>query len=290
MQNNDDRLKDTDVKPRTVGGKVLNLYKQLGETPAERLERLRVQRPEYAHEVLSYAGRLDPMAEGVMITLVGSANKMRDAYLDMSKEYVLDVLFGFSTDTYDVLGRVMDSGDTSSITKKAIEQGLNEYRGHVSQEYPPYSSKAVEGKSLFQWAREGALGALVLPKKTVTVYDITLESMYKIKEPALLAYIEHSVGKVQGDFRQEEILAEWRRRLPNTLDPIEELKMSKKEAAAASAKIREFPCATVRISCSSGTYARSIAHGLGQDLGIPALALHILRTKVGEYDSSKSLK
>lgn len=290
MPQNNDRLKDTDVKPRTVGGKVLNLYKQLGETPAERLERLRVQRPEYAHDVLSYAGRLDPMAEGVMITLVGSANKMRDAYLDMSKEYVLDILFGFSTDTYDVLGRVMDSGDTSSITKKAVEHGLNEYRGHVSQEYPPYSSKAVEGKSLFEWARQGAIGSLVLPKKTVTIYDITLEATYKIKEPALLAYIEHSISKVQGDFRQEEILAEWRRRLPNNLDPIEELKMSKKEAAAASAKLREFPCATVRISCSSGTYARSIAHGLGQDLGVPALALHILRTKVGEYDYSKSLK
>ena len=62
MPSNDDRLKNTDVTPRTVGGKVLNLYKQLGETPAERLERLRAQKPEYAHEVLSYAGRLDPMA------------------------------------------------------------------------------------------------------------------------------------------------------------------------------------------------------------------------------------
>ncbi len=202
MANGDDRTKDTDVRPRTIGGKVLNLYKQLGETPSERLERLRMQKPEYAREVLSYAGRLDPMAEGVMITLVGSANKMRDAYLDMSKEYVLDILFGFSTDTYDVLGRIMDTGDTVSVTKKAVEQGLNEYRGHVSQEYPPYSSKAVEGKSLFQWAREGAIGALVLPKKTVTVYDITLDGMYKIKEAALLAYIEHGIEKVHGDFRQ----------------------------------------------------------------------------------------
>ncbi len=272
MPERDDRTKDTDVRPRTVGGKVLNLYKQLGETPSERLDRLRTQRPEYEREVLSYAGRLDPMAEGVMLTLVGSANKMREAYLDMSKEYVLDVLFGFATDTYDVLGRIMNTGDTATVTKKAIEQGLNEFRGHVSQEYPPYSSKAVEGKSLFQWAREGAIGALVLPKKTVTVYDISLEGMYKISEPALRAYIENGIEKVHGDFRQEEILEGWRRALPN-----------KDEG-------RQFPCATVKISCSSGTYARSIAHGLGQDLGVPALALHILRTKVGEYEHTKSLK
>lgn len=272
MPRDDERTKDTDVRPRTVGGKVLNLYKELGETPSERLERLRAQRPEYEREVLSYAGRLDPMAEGVMLTLVGSANKMREAYLDMSKEYVLDVLFGFSTDTYDALGRIMETGDTGAVTKKAIEKELNEFRGHVAQEYPPYSSKTVEGKSLFQWAREGTIGALVLPKKTVTIYDISLEGMYKIKEPALLSYIETAIEKVHGDFRQEEILEGWKRALPN------------KDGS------REFPCATIKISCSSGTYARSIAHGLGQDIGVPALALHILRTKVGEYESSKSLK
>lgn len=269
MAEGDDRTKETDVRPRTVGGKVLNLYKQLGETPSERLERLRIQRPEYARETLSYAGRLDPMAEGVMITLVGSANKMRDAYLDMSKEYVVDILFGFSTDTYDVLGRIMETGDTSAINKKDIEQGLNEFRGHVAQEYPPYSSKTVEGKPLFQWARESALGALVLPKKTVTVYDIELQGLYKLQEPALLAYIEHGIEKVHGDFRQDEILAGWKRALRSQ---------------------REFPCATVKVSCSSGAYMRSIAHSLGQNLGVPALALHILRTKVGDYESSKSLK
>jgi len=259
------------VRPHTTGGKVLNLYKELGETPRERLERLRAQRPEYAQEVLSYAGRLDPMAEGVMITLVGSANKMREAYLDMSKEYVLDVLFGFATDTYDVLGRVMEAGDTDTLTKKTIEKALNEFRGQVSQEYPPYSSKTVEGKSLFEWARTGMLGTLVLPRKTVTVYDIELTGTYKIKESALLSYIETNVEKVHGDFRQEEIIAGWKKRL-------------------FSNGTREFPCATINISCSSGTYARSVANGLGQELGVPALALHILRTKVGDYESSKSLK
>ena len=259
------------VRPHTTGGKVLNLYKALSETPRERLERLRTQRPEYTHEVLSYAGRLDPMAEGGLLTLVGSANKMREAYLDMSKEYVLDVLFGFATDTYDVLGRVMESGDTDAVTKKVIDKALNEFRGQVSQEYPPYSSKTVEGKSLFQWARGGMLSTLVLPRKTVTIYDISLEGVYKIKEQALIAYIETNIEKVNGDFRQEEIIAGWKKRLFASGD-------------------REFPCATIKISCSSGTYARSIANGLGAELGVPALALHILRTKVGDYESSKSLK
>ncbi len=257
-------------------GEVLNLYKQVGETPRERLERLRVQKPYYTHEVLSYAGRLDPMAEGVLLCLVGSANKRRETYLDMSKEYVLDVLFGFSTDTYDILGRVMDSGGASGVTPAQIKKALNEFRGTVPMEYPPFSSKTVEGKPLFEWARAlsgqgGALSALVLPRRTVIVYDIACTGFYKVEESDLIAYIEEKVGKVQGDFRQEEVLRLWKRML---------------KASGG----REFPAATIKISCSSGTYARSIANGLGKELGVPALALHILRTKVGEYEVEKSLR
>ena len=250
---------------------VLNVYKKMGETPRERLERLRLERHELRHEVLSYAGRLDPMAEGVLLCLVGSANSRREAYLDMSKEYVLDVLFGFSTDTYDVLGKVVETGDTGTIAREALLPLLQSFRGDMSQEYPPYSSKTVEGKSLFEWARTNALGTLILPRRTVTIHDIVLQGMYKVSENALLSYIDENVSKVNGDFRQEEVLRLWRRYL-------------------SRGGGREFPCATIKISCSSGTYARSIANGLGEKLGCPALALHILRTKVGEFDISKSLR
>src|ERR1043166_8141578 len=182
-------LNSMDTVRRSSAGQVLNLYKKQGETPRERLERLRAQKPHYAHEVLSYAGRLDPMAEGVMLALVGSANKRREAYLELNKEYVLDILFGFATDTYDVLGRVMETGDATQITRAGVQQGLNEFRGKITQEYPPYSSKTVEGKSLFEWARAGALSSLVLPSRTVTLYHLDDTAMYKVKEPDLLAYI-----------------------------------------------------------------------------------------------------
>ena len=251
--------------------RIVNLYKRLGETPRERLERLRFEHREYETEVLSYAGRLDPMAEGVLLALVGAENQKREEYLDLSKEYVVDVLFSFSTDTYDILGKVMKVGEAGGLRRKDLEKGLNEFRGAIDQEYPPFSSKTVEGKSLFTWARTVALETLMLPRKTVTVYDIELTGVYKVKEPILSSYIENSIGKVSGDFRQEEILRIWRRHLFGN-------------------GIRTFPCARVRISCSSGTYVRAVAHRLGENLGIPALALHILRTKVGEYGVAKALK
>lgn len=252
-------------------GQVLNLYKRMGETPLERLDRLRRERWEYQNEVLSYAGRLDPMAEGVMLALVGSANTRREEYLELDKEYTLDVLFGFSTDTYDILGKVIEKGDPSGVQPKEVEDNLRGFQGEVSQEYPPYSSKTVQGKSLFEWARTNAIGTLILPRRTVKIDHIALQGMYKVEEQSLLSYIEEQVGKVNGDFRQDEVLRLWK----NHLNP---------------KGTRTFPAATISIACSSGTYARSIAQGLGEKLGVPALALHILRTRVGEYEAGKSLR
>lgn len=252
-------------------GSILNLYKRLGETPRERLERLRREKPRYENEVLSYAGRLDPMAEGVLLALVGQENKRRDEYLNLSKDYIVDILFGFSTDTYDVLGKVKEMGDTDTIRKQKLRSALNAFHGTVAQEYPPFSAKTVEGKSLFSWARSLALDTVVLPQKEVTVYEIELQDIYKLDEPLLLSYIEDGIAKVNGDFRQEEILRIWHRHLSPKGD-------------------RAYPCATVRVSCSSGTYVRSIANRLGEHLEVPALALHILRTKVGEFDIKKALR
>ncbi|MGH7141143.1 MAG: hypothetical protein ACREGH_00720 [Minisyncoccia bacterium] len=254
-----------------IGGELVNLYKNLGETPRERLERLREQKAQYRYETLSYAGRLDPMAEGVLLCLAGAANQRHDEYLNFSKEYLLDILFGFSTDSYDILGKVLASGDASAVRRSEVQYALNQFRGDVRQEYPAFSSKPIEGRSLFQWARANMLGGVLLPHKDVIIYEIEVRSMYKIKEPTLLAYIENSIAKVRGDFRQEQILTEWNRYLSKGGD-------------------RSWPCTQVFLSCSSGTYARSIANAVGQHLGTPALALHILRTKVGEYDISKSLK
>lgn len=252
-------------------GGVINLYKQLGETPRERLERLRAQKPQYATEVLSYAGRLDPMAEGVMLCLVGPENKNREQYLELSKEYVVDILFGFSTDSYDILGKLRATAEPHGLKLDDVRKGLNEFRGTLNQEYPPFSSKTVEGRSLWSWARSGAIEAMMLPQRTVTIYEIDLEKAYKLKEDQLLAYIEDAIDRVQGDFRQEEVMRLWHQKLFKD-------------------GTREFPCVSIKVSCSSGAYMRSIANRLGDYLGVPALSLHILRTKVGEYTVEKALK
>ncbi|MDE1988462.1 MAG: hypothetical protein KGJ58_03695 [Patescibacteria group bacterium] len=83
---------------------VLNIYKKAGETPLETISRFRADNQEYQKEKITYAGRLDPLAEGVLILLVGDAVYEKEKYLKTDKEYEAEILFGFETDTYDILG------------------------------------------------------------------------------------------------------------------------------------------------------------------------------------------
>jgi tRNA pseudouridine55 synthase len=253
---------------------ILNLYKKRGETPLQCLERFRKANPEYRNIPLSYAGRLDPMAEGVLVVLVGDANKNRGAYLGLEKEYTFDVLFGFSTDTYDMLG-VMKEAVTRASHKPIRTNLLMEYvaqmPGERSQKYPPFSSKPLEGQPLFVHARKGDLSSFDLPEHKIEIFSTSLMGMKKISDTDLLAEVEQTINLVKGDFRQERILHLWN----DTLRVLYGM---------------SFDIATINIHCSSGTYVRSLANELGEQLGVPALAMKILRTRVGKYKIRSSLK
>ncbi len=136
---------------------ILNLYKVAGETPLERIQRFKIENPDFEKVKLSYAGRLDPMAEGVLLVVAGEENKNKDEYLKYSKEYTFDAVFGVRTDTYDLLGKVISDKEEEYEWKEVEEKLAHyilEFKGKIQQQYPPYSSKPVAGKPLFQWARE----------------------------------------------------------------------------------------------------------------------------------------
>src|SRR4051812_27894414 len=118
------------------------VYKRRRETPLEALERFRLEFPRYKDEVLSYAGRLDPMAEGLLIVLVGDENKKRQEYLGLPKEYIVEILFGFETDTHDILGKVIYA-KSADVSKETLEKVLEASVGIFQEEYPLFSSRTV---------------------------------------------------------------------------------------------------------------------------------------------------
>jgi tRNA pseudouridine55 synthase len=251
--------------------RVLNLYKRSGETPLERLGRLRNVNKLYRNETLSYAGRLDPLAEGVLLVLVGAENKKRDHYNQLPKEYEAEILLGVSTDAFDPLGIVQKvDHNIKKVDSKKIAVELKKTEGGYVQSYPPFSSKAVEGKPLFWWAREQRLNEIQLPTKEVFIYSADLIGERMVGSKELLRIIDEKILLVRGDFRQSLIRKSW--------------------ATALSGEEREYQIIKIRIVCSSGTYVRVLANRLGDGFGVPAIAFHIIRTRVGSYDIKDSLR
>ena len=100
--------------------KVYNIYKKVGQTPLEALEVLRKKKKLSLSAKLSYAGRLDPMASGVLLILQGATQTQREKYLSLDKKYRAKILLGFGSDSFDLLGL-----PTHGVIPSASEGSLN---------------------------------------------------------------------------------------------------------------------------------------------------------------------
>lgn len=209
------------------------VHKDVGETPLEALERYRARevaagRTELANAPMTYAGRLDPMAEGELLILIGDECRNKERWLGLDKEYEVEIVLGIETDTYDALG-LAKVGDSFKNSMN-LPHRLGQYTGRLRQEYPPYSSK------MFNWKGNEP------PTKEVEIYSIGLLSENKIHAAELKDRIFSMIDKVKGEFRQTEIKQHWSDVLKEG-DSFETMK--------------------IRVKCSSGTYMRSLAHRMG---------------------------
>jgi len=227
----------------------ISIYKKRGETPLQALGRLRSARQDLAEETLSYAGRLDPMAEGELLVLVGDENQDREKYLGLNKSYEVEILFGVSTDTGDVLGLITDFKKEIKIDREVAEKVTKESVGTFIQPYPKYSSKSI------------AHNFEPVEPKEVTIYNTVVLGWHERSGVELEKEIASDIGLVGGGFRQADILTKWKETIPlSTID---------------------YQLITISVQCSSGTYMRLLAERIGDKLGIPALAYRIKRTKIG---------
>ena len=247
--------------------KVIVLNKKEGQTPLQALQLFRRKNKKYQDSKMTYAGRLDPMASGLLLILVDEKTKDKEKFLSLDKEYNFEILFGFATDTHDILGRI-EKKYLKNIEKESLEKSiknqLKDFKGKIKQKYPAYSSKTVKGKPLFYYARKGE--DIEPPERLVEIKKIKFLKIKKIKGDKLKSDISKRINKVKGDFRQKEIKATWSD------------KVGKKES---------YFIASFNIKCSSGTYVRALANTLGQKIKIPTLAYKIERIKIGKYKIKK---
>jgi tRNA pseudouridine55 synthase len=242
---------------------IILAYKPIGKTPLEIINELK-QNYGYSKAKMSYAGRLDPMAHGLMIILKDAECYKQHLYHNFSKIYKFKLLLGISTDTFDILGKITNNSNTNSnINTDNLYSIINSLIGKQKQHYPPYSSARVDGHPLWYYAKNNLLHTITIPYKEIEVSTVKIIDDETIDYINLKNIVNNNISKLdkKNNFRQEEILKEW-----NNIFNI------------------NYRIITIETEVSCGTYIRSLCNLIGEQLKIPALALDIYRTKVGDYN------
>ncbi|MGB9824687.1 MAG: tRNA pseudouridine(55) synthase TruB [Candidatus Hydrothermia bacterium] len=147
----------------------LNIYKEKGSTSYDVIRKLKkilkISR-------IGHAGNLDPMGEGVLVVGVGKATRFLEYIMEESKEYLVKVKLGVLTDTLDKEGKIIDEKPIPEIDQAQVIQVLNKFQGEIEQVPPSYSAIKLDGKRLYEYAREGIY---IVPKpRRVKIYKIEL--------------------------------------------------------------------------------------------------------------------
>ena len=130
---------------------VINIYKIKGFTSHDVVAKLRGI---LKQKKIGHTGTLDPEATGVLPVCLGSATKLCDMLTDREKEYIAEVRLGITTDTQDMTGTVLSEKEVK-FTEAQVTEAIQSFVGHYEQIPPMYSALKVNGKKLYELAREG---------------------------------------------------------------------------------------------------------------------------------------
>lgn len=202
---------------------VLNIYKEKGYTSHDVVAKLRGI---VGQKKIGHTGTLDPDAVGVLPVCLGKATKLCDMLTDKNKTYETVMLLGTVTDTQDTSGEVLEKHDWASLDDDTIRNAVLSFLGDYMQVPPMYSALKVNGKKLYELAREGI--EIERKARPVKIYDIQIKDI-------------------------------------------------------------DNPRVRMEVSCSKGTYIRTLCHDIGEKLGCGACMQQLIRTKVSRFRIDESL-
>jgi tRNA pseudouridine55 synthase len=212
----------------------------------------------------THTGVLDPLAEGVIIVLIGDERHQKLAHSTWLKEYEFEVTFGVATDSYDGMGIANAVDFNPTVQSQHLEQILQKFVGPYLQKVPLYSAKKVGGQRLFMYPKLG-LQPPELPVKTGRIHDIQL---VEFDYTTLHTKINEALAKVKsikkGEFRQSEIADAWKVFLQTVPD-------------------HRVETAKIKVVMTKGLYIRSLCQDIANKVGKPAFVSQLIRTKNGQF-------
>lgn len=195
---------------------IINLYKEKGYTSHDAVAKLRGI---LKQKKIGHTGTLDPQAEGVLPICLGTGTRLCELLTDKDKEYEALLLLGVTTDTQDAAGKVLGTSPVR-VSEESVKEAILSYVGEYDQLPPMYSAIKVDGKKLYELAREGK--EVERSTRRVRIFSIDILSL-------------------------------------------------------------KLPRVRIRVSCSKGTYIRTLCHDIGERLGCGGCMEELLRTRAGGF-------
>ncbi len=152
-------------------GVILNVNKPVGRTSFSVVAYVRKLT---GIKKVGHAGALDPAADGILLVAIGRATKRIEKLMELEKEYVGNIKFGMTTDSFDAEGKIMDRRSCEGLNEDLIENELKYFVGEIEQVPPVFSALKYKGKPLYKYARKG-IKIEPSPRK-VRISKIALES------------------------------------------------------------------------------------------------------------------
>ena len=196
---------------------IIIVYKEKGFTSHDVVAKLRGI---VGQKKIGHTGTLDPDATGVLPVCLGKATKLCDLLTDKNKTYEAVLLLGKTTDTQDITGEVLEEKSTEALTEEKVREAIEGFIGDYEQIPPMYSALKVNGKKLYELAREGKV--IERKARPVKILDIQI--------------LEIDLPKVR-----------------------------------------------MEVSCSKGTYIRTLCHDIGEKLGCGGCMESLIRTRVSTF-------
>lgn len=134
---------------------------------------------------VGHTGTLDPIATGVLVLTIGKATKLNELITATEKKYQVEAILGLKTDTLDITGNVLKKENTN-FTKEEITNTLNSFLGSYNQEVPIYSAVKINGKKLYEYARNKE--NVTLPKRVVNIKEIVLDDINYIDNQTIIKF------------------------------------------------------------------------------------------------------
>lgn len=204
---------------------IINVYKEPGYTSHDVVARLRGI---LKQKKIGHTGTLDPAARGVLPVCLGVGTRLCDLLTDRDKTYEAVMLLGKETDTQDTTGTVIrdETEKAMALSKEQIREAAQGFTGNYNQIPPMYSALKVQGKKLYELARQGKV--VDRAPRPVVIYQLSIDAIC-------------------------------------------------------------LPRVTMTVSCSKGTYIRTLCHDIGERLGCGGCMEQLTRTRAAGFDLEESL-